>query len=64
MDSIQQLTQALDLPPGLLCQSIAPAMQALHEIITSLAQDSSDLYNVLFEMFIGDPSTYNIESDW
>ncbi|XP_062389786.1 uncharacterized protein abca12 isoform X5 [Sardina pilchardus] len=64
MDAVQQLTQALSLPSGLLCQSVAPAMRALHELISNMTQDSADLYNVLYELFVGDPATYNLESDW
>ncbi|XP_041938357.1 uncharacterized protein abca12 isoform X3 [Alosa sapidissima] len=64
MEAVQQLTQTLSLPSGLLCQSVAPAMQALHEIITNMTQDGADLYNVLFELFVGDPATYNLETDW
>lgn len=61
---MEQLTQSLSLPPGLICQSMAPAMLALHELITNLTQDSAQLYDVLYELFVGDPATYNIESDW
>ncbi|KAL2081579.1 hypothetical protein ACEWY4_023432 [Coilia grayii] len=64
MDAVQQLTRALSLPPGLLCQSVAPAMQALHELTTAVAENTTQLYNVLFELFVGDPATYNIQPDW
>ncbi|CDQ67063.1 unnamed protein product [Oncorhynchus mykiss] len=64
MDSIQQVMQALSLGPGFLCETAMPILQAFHIMTRSLAQDSSDLFEALFETFIGDPNTYNVNINW
>ncbi|XP_064800500.1 uncharacterized protein abca12 isoform X2 [Oncorhynchus masou masou] len=64
MDSIQQVMQALSLGPGFLCETAMPILQAFHIMTQSLAQDSSDLFEALFETFIGDPNTYNVNINW
>ncbi|XP_041700647.2 glucosylceramide transporter ABCA12 isoform X2 [Coregonus clupeaformis] len=64
MGSIQQLMQALSLGPGFLCETAMPILQAFHIMTRSLFQDSSDLYEALFETFVGDPNTYNVNTNW
>ncbi|KAL0963737.1 hypothetical protein UPYG_G00310290, partial [Umbra pygmaea] len=64
MDSNKQLMQALSLDSGFLCQTFMPTLQSLHVMTRSIVQDNTDLYNALFETFIGDPNTYNINTNW
>ncbi|XP_063069496.1 uncharacterized protein abca12 [Engraulis encrasicolus] len=64
LDAAQQVIKAFSLPGGLLCQSVGPAMTAIHQLTINVAGNGSELYNVLYELFVGDPATYDIESDW
>ncbi|XP_072542326.1 glucosylceramide transporter ABCA12 [Salminus brasiliensis] len=64
MDSIQQLSQALSLGPGLLCHVAVPTIQALHFISNSLVNQSTGVYGQLLQSFVGDPTTYDMNVDW
>ncbi|XP_030643482.1 ATP-binding cassette sub-family A member 12 [Chanos chanos] len=64
MSSVQQISQALSLGPGVLCHTVVPTVQALHVLTSNLVKDSTDLYDALFQTFIGDPTMYNIQTDW
>ncbi|XP_051999206.1 glucosylceramide transporter ABCA12-like [Xyrauchen texanus] len=64
MASMQMISQALSLRPRLLCGTIVPTFQALHVLTTNVVNKSVDIYELIFQTFVGDPSTYNIEVDW
>ncbi|XP_067108192.1 glucosylceramide transporter ABCA12 [Osmerus mordax] len=64
MGSIQQLLQSMSVSQGLLCETVLPVTQAMYELTKNLVQDSSNLYDALFETFIGDPMTYNVQTNW
>ncbi|XP_034142679.1 uncharacterized protein abca12 isoform X2 [Esox lucius] len=64
MDSNKQLMLALSLDSGFLCKTFMPTIQALRVMAKSVLKDNTDLYNVLFDTFVGDPNTYNINTNW
>ncbi|XP_048050303.1 glucosylceramide transporter ABCA12 isoform X2 [Megalobrama amblycephala] len=64
MASVQLISQVLPLGPRLLCDTVVPAIQALHVLSSSLVNQSTDIYDLIFQTFVGDPSTYNTEVDW
>ncbi|KAG7463948.1 hypothetical protein MATL_G00182090 [Megalops atlanticus] len=68
MSSVQLLSQALSIPPGLLCELGVPTVQAVHMLTTSLLEDGNaglkTLSDMLFETFIGDPTTYHVNANW
>ncbi|XP_028846573.1 ATP-binding cassette sub-family A member 12 isoform X2 [Denticeps clupeoides] len=57
------VTEALSMEPGVLCQSAMPTVQALH-VLSNFVDNTTHLFDALFDIFIGDPVTYNIETDW
>ncbi|XP_067300426.1 uncharacterized protein abca12 isoform X2 [Pseudorasbora parva] len=64
MASVQLISQVLPLGPRLLCDTVVPAIQALHVLSTSLVNQTSNIYDLIFQTFIGDPSTYNTDVNW
>ncbi|XP_043104736.1 uncharacterized protein abca12 isoform X2 [Puntigrus tetrazona] len=64
MASVQLITQVLPLGPRVFCDTIVPAIQAFHVLTTNLVNQSTDIYDLIFQTFIGDPNTYNTEVDW
>ena len=64
MGSIQQLLQSMSVSQGLLCETVLPVTQAMHELTKSLVQNGSNLHDALFETFIGDPMTYDVQTNW
>lgn len=64
MASVQLITQVLPLGPRLLCDTVVPAVHAFHVLTTNLVNQSTDIYDLIFQTFIGDPNTYNTEVDW
>lgn len=64
MASVQLISQFLPLGPRMLCDTVVPAIQALHVLSTSLVNQTTDIYDLIFQTFVGDPSTYNTEVDW
>ncbi|XP_049340929.1 glucosylceramide transporter ABCA12 [Astyanax mexicanus] len=64
MDSIQQLSQALSLGPGLLCHVVVPTIQTLNVVSNNLVNQSSGVYQQLFQSFVGDPYSYDMTVDW
>lgn len=56
---MHQLLSPLSVEPGLLCQSILPILQTLTESL-----NRTSLTDAIFQAVIGDPSTYNIKSNW
>lgn len=51
----------LYMEPGQLCHTLLPSLQLLLE---SLKFNMTSLSDAVFLAVIGDPSTYNIKSDW
>ncbi|XP_027022078.2 uncharacterized protein abca12 [Tachysurus fulvidraco] len=64
MKSVQLFTQALSLSPGLLCNTVLPSIGALHVLSSSLVNQSSDIYDLLYQHLVGDPSTYDLKVNW
>ncbi|XP_016410236.1 uncharacterized protein LOC107741931 [Sinocyclocheilus rhinocerous] len=64
MASVQLITQVLPLGPRVLCDTVVPAVQAFHVLTTNLVNQTTDIYDLIFQTFIGDPNTYNTEVDW
>ncbi|XP_066541950.1 glucosylceramide transporter ABCA12 [Hoplias malabaricus] len=62
--SVQKISQALSLSPGLLCHTAMPVIQALHIISSSLMNQSSGIYGRLLKSFVGDITTYDIGVNW
>ncbi|XP_070770245.1 uncharacterized protein abca12 [Enoplosus armatus] len=60
-ESVRLLMWALSMEPGQLCHTFLPSLQVLVE---SLMKDAASLTDAMFQAFIGDPSTYNVQSDW
>ncbi|KAM9487078.1 uncharacterized protein abca12 [Clarias gariepinus] len=64
MDSVQMIIQALSLSPGLLCHTAVHSIRAVHVITSNLVNESTTLYELLYQNLVGDPSTYNLKMDW
>lgn len=64
MESVQLLSEALSLSPGLLCHTAMPSINAIHVIATNLVNQTTGVYDVLYQNLVGDPSTYNLKVDW
>ncbi|XP_042586458.1 uncharacterized protein LOC109091145 [Cyprinus carpio] len=64
MASVQLITQVLPLGPRVLCDTVVPAVQAVYVLTTNLVNQSTNIYDLIFQTFIGDPNTYNTEVDW
>ncbi|KAK7169397.1 hypothetical protein R3I93_005384 [Phoxinus phoxinus] len=64
MTSVQLISQVLPLGPRLLCDTVVPTIQAFHVLSTSLVNQTSNIYDLIFQTFVGDPSTYNTKVDW
>ncbi|XP_077472726.1 uncharacterized protein abca12 [Stigmatopora argus] len=56
-----QLLAALSLEPGQFCYSILPGLQTLLQLWQS---NMTDLNDALYQLLIGDPSTYDQNTDW
>ncbi|XP_037645999.1 uncharacterized protein abca12 isoform X4 [Sebastes umbrosus] len=59
--SVRQLMLALSIEPGQLCHTVLPSLQILTE---SLTMNTTALTDAIFQAFIGDPQTYNVQSNW
>ncbi|MCJ8732883.1 hypothetical protein PDJAM_G00216800 [Pangasius djambal] len=59
LESVQLLSQALSLSPGLLCSTALPSIHALHVLASS-----TGMYDLLYQKLVGDPSTYDLKVDW
>lgn len=55
------LTWTLSMEPGQLCHTVLPSLQIL---IESLMMNMTSVKDAIFQAFIGDPSNYNIQSNW
>ncbi|KAG1952045.1 ATP-binding cassette sub-family A member 12 isoform X3 [Pimephales promelas] len=64
MASVQLISQFLPLGPRLLCNTVVPTIQAFHVLSTSLVNQTSNIYDLIFQTFVGDPSSYNSQVDW
>ncbi|XP_052004328.1 uncharacterized protein abca12 [Xyrauchen texanus] len=64
MASVQLISQTLSLGPRLLCGTVVPTFQALHVLATSIVDKSINIYDLIFQTFVGDPSTYITKMDW
>ncbi|XP_072301151.1 glucosylceramide transporter ABCA12 [Eucyclogobius newberryi] len=60
-NSLKILVQGLSLEPGEFCNGIVPGMQILTE---GLLFNISTLVNNIFEVFVGEPKLYNIQTNW
>ncbi|XP_034429942.1 ATP-binding cassette sub-family A member 12 isoform X2 [Hippoglossus hippoglossus] len=60
-ETMNQLLWLLSIERGQLCRTILPSLQILAE---SLLINASALTDAVFQSFIGEPKTYNIDSDW
>ncbi|XP_015235444.1 PREDICTED: ATP-binding cassette sub-family A member 12 [Cyprinodon variegatus] len=57
-DSLALLLHSLSMKPGDLCHKVLPSLQVLADTnITSLSE-------ILFQALVGDPRSYNLQSDW
>lgn len=59
--TLSVLEWTLSMKPGQLCHTLLPSLQLL---IESLKFNMTSLNEAIFHAVIGDPSTYNIKSDW
>ncbi|XP_059356413.1 glucosylceramide transporter ABCA12-like [Carassius carassius] len=64
MAAVQMITQVLPLGPRVLCDTVVPAVQAFHMLTTNLVNQSTNINDLIFQTFIGDPNTYNTGVDW
>ncbi|KAK7939643.1 hypothetical protein WMY93_002969 [Mugilogobius chulae] len=58
---LQILVEGLSLEPGELCNGIVPGLQIL---IEGLLFNTSTLMDNIFEVFVGEPRLYNLQTDW
>ncbi|XP_060733092.1 uncharacterized protein abca12 isoform X2 [Tachysurus vachellii] len=64
MESVQLLTKALPLGPGFLCNTVLPSINALHVLSSSLVNQTTDIYDLLYQNLVGDPSSYDLKVNW
>ncbi|KAI5091183.1 ATP-binding cassette sub-family A member 12 [Silurus meridionalis] len=64
LESVQLFSQALSLSPGLLCHTALPSIQALHVLAFNLVNQTTGVYDLLYQKIIGDPNTYDLKVDW
>ncbi|XP_070694461.1 uncharacterized protein abca12 [Pempheris klunzingeri] len=60
-ESVRQLMLAISIQPGQLCNTFLPSVEIL---VKSLMMNTATLEDAIFQTFIGDPRTYNVQSDW
>lgn len=60
-ESVRALMWTVALKPGQLCHTVLPSLQMLVE---SLMVNVTSLTDVFFQAVVGDPSTYNVRSNW
>ncbi len=60
-DTVRLLMWTLSLEPGQLCHTFLPSLQIL---IESLTMNETALTDAIFQIIIGDPSTYKVWSNW
>uniref|UniRef100_A0A665XAY9 ATP-binding cassette, sub-family A (ABC1), member 12 n=1 Tax=Echeneis naucrates TaxID=173247 RepID=A0A665XAY9_ECHNA len=60
-ESVRLLMRYLSVEPGQLCQTLLPSLQILVE---SLMTNETSLTNEFIQTFFGDPSTYDIQTNW
>lgn len=60
-ESVRLLMWALSVEPGQLCHTFIPSLQILVE---SLMMNVTAVTDAVFQAVIGDPSTYDVQSDW
>lgn len=64
MESVQLLSKALSLSPGLLCHTALPSIHALHSLASNLVNQTTGVYDLLYQNFVGDPRTYDLKVNW
>ncbi|KAM6934409.1 glucosylceramide transporter ABCA12 [Xenentodon cancila] len=60
-ESVHLLMWTLSIEPGQLCHTFLPSLQILAE---SLLMNSSSVSEVIFQTVIGDPRSYNVQTNW
>ncbi|XP_061579710.1 glucosylceramide transporter ABCA12 [Cololabis saira] len=60
-ESMQLLVSTLSIEPGQLCHTFLPSLQILAE---SLLMNSSSMSEVLFQTVVGDPRSYDVQTNW
>ncbi|CAL9690655.1 unnamed protein product [Knipowitschia caucasica] len=60
-NAIGLLEQSFSVEPGVLCQSIVPGVKILVE---GLLFNMTSLVHNMAEVFVGDPSLYNLQINW
>ncbi|KAM6978364.1 uncharacterized protein abca12 [Tautogolabrus adspersus] len=60
-ETVRMLMLTLGLERGQLCYTLMPALQI---VVKSLMMNSTSLSEALFDAVIGDPSTYDVNSNW
>ncbi|XP_034416854.1 ATP-binding cassette sub-family A member 12 isoform X2 [Cyclopterus lumpus] len=60
-ESVRLLMWALSIEPGQLCHTILPSLKMLVE---NLMRNTTFLNDAIFQVVIGDPQAYNIQSNW
>lgn len=64
MTSVKLISQSLMLDHQPLCNLAIPTIQAIRVLTLGVVNDSVSIYDLIFETFVGDPSTYNTAVDW
>uniref|UniRef100_A0A3B3UCG3 ATP binding cassette subfamily A member 12 n=1 Tax=Poecilia latipinna TaxID=48699 RepID=A0A3B3UCG3_9TELE len=52
---------SLSMKPGDLCHTVLPSLQVLVEAVRS---NKTSLSEIIFQAVVGDPRSYNLQSDW
>nr|XP_046260291.1 glucosylceramide transporter ABCA12 [Scatophagus argus] len=60
-ESVRLLMWTLSMEPGQLCHTLMPSLQFL---VDSLMMNTTSLVDAFFQAIIGDPSSYNVRSNW
>nr|XP_055071071.1 uncharacterized protein abca12 [Misgurnus anguillicaudatus] len=64
MDSVKLISQSLFVDPKMLCNFAVPTIQAIRVLTIGVVNDSISAYELFYQTFVGDPSTYNTAVDW
>ncbi|XP_034550567.1 uncharacterized protein abca12 [Notolabrus celidotus] len=60
-ESVRVLVRTIGFEPDVLCDTLMPALQFL---VKSITMNMTTVIDAVFETFIGDPSTYDVNSNW
>ncbi|XP_056610473.1 glucosylceramide transporter ABCA12 [Triplophysa dalaica] len=64
MSSVKLISQSLSLDHKLLCTLAIPTIQVIRQLTLGAVTESISIYDLIFQTFVGDLSTYHTALDW